>query len=121
MAVLTATIRLLPTARRMWPSLVRPWKLLGVSFERADRPAGAVITALGWNARNTAHTKGTMKTTTARMAASTYRVSLVLLSARPARAPGADLRARTGAAGRSTVVAMAAPPVSRGSAAPPVL
>ena len=45
--MLTATIRLLPTARRMCPSLVRPWKLPTLSLERDDSPAGDVITSVG--------------------------------------------------------------------------
>src|SRR3954451_13105060 len=99
----------------MWPSLVSPWKLPRPSLDRADRPAGAVITLLGWNARSTAQISGTTKTMTARTAASTYRMRLVVLSGRPARPPGAGLpgaglRARARAAGRSTVVAIAAPP-----------
>src|SRR4051812_31953412 len=109
-AVLTATIRLFPTARRMCPSLVRPWKLDRLSLDRADRPAGAVITSFGWKARSTDHSNGTTKTTTPMTAASTYRVTFVLLSPRPPLPPGADLGARVRTAGRSTVVAICSAP-----------
>src|SRR5690349_20550184 len=100
----------------MCPSLARPWKLPSDSLERDDRPAADVITLFGWNARSTAQIRGTTKTTTPRTPASTYSVSLVLLSPRPPRPAGADragLADRAGrvrAAGRSTVVAMASAP-----------
>src|SRR3954467_7656893 len=113
MAVLTATIRLLPTARRMCPSPASPWKLPNDSLDRDDQPAADVITLFGWNARSTAQTSGTTKTTTPSTPASTYRVRFVLLSPRPPRPAGADLGARAATVGRSTVVAIASAPRSR--------
>src|SRR4051794_3978216 len=114
MAVLMATIRLLPTARRMCPSLARPWKLPSDRLERDDdNPVADVITLFGWNARSTAQTSGTTKTTRPRTPASTYRVSFVLLSPRPPRPAGVDLGACARRAGRSIVVAIASAPRSR--------
>src|SRR3954467_11047636 len=110
MAVLTATIRLLPTARRMCPSPARPWKLLNESLDRDDHSAADVMTLFGWNARNTAQTRGTTKTTRARTPATTYRVTFVLLSPRPPRPAGADLAALVRTGGRSIVVAIASAP-----------
>src|SRR5215212_3002988 len=108
-----ATIRLLPTARRMCPSLARPWKLATDRRERDDKPVTDVITLFGWNARSTAQSSGTTKTTTPRTPANTYRVTFVLLSPRPPRPPGADLAGRVRTAGRSIVVAIASAPRSR--------
>src|SRR3954469_3120204 len=109
-AVLIATIRLLPTAPRMCPSLARPWKLPSDSLDRDDRPVADVMTLFGWNARSTAQIRGTTKTTTPRTPASTYRVIFVLLSPRPPRPAGADLAGRVRTAGRSIVVAIASAP-----------